>query len=203
MPKGSQPCISCDLRVDQREVPPSLLPAVTRSRGAGLRLATEPVDRSGVSVDIELNLNTETLAEVGWAEPLCVEPSASIREVFELLKARCTGGVLVCRDGTLVGIFTERDALKLMAQSADLTAPIETVMATSVVTLTRDAKVGQAINRMSEGGYRRLPIIDEANRPIGILKVSGIVRYLVEHFPKAVYNQPPAVRPAMMEREGA
>lgn len=154
-------------------------------------------------MDIELNLNTETVSEAGWSEPLCVEPSITIREALELLKARCTGGLLICRDGALAGIFTERDALRVMAHGANLDAAIETAMVTSVVTLKPDAKVGQAIYTMSEGGYRRLPIVDDANRPLGMLKVSGIVRYLVEHFPNAVYNQPPAVRPAMMEREGA
>jgi predicted transcriptional regulator len=44
---------------------------------------------------------------------------------------------------------------------------------------------------MQEGGYRHLPVIDDANHPIGILSAKRIVHYLVEHFPSAVYNQPP------------
>jgi CBS domain-containing protein len=154
-------------------------------------------------VDIELNLNTETVAQAGMAEPCCVAPEMSVRELFELLKVRKTGSALVCRDGVLVGIFTERDALRLMAANASLDAPLSTVMTTAITTLPIEAKVGQAINKMSGGGYRRLPIVDPANRPVGLVKVSGIVHYLVQHFPNAVYNQPPVARAAMQEREGA
>lgn len=154
-------------------------------------------------MDIELNLNTETVAQAGMAEPCCLDPDMTVREVFELLKVRKTGSALVCRDGLLEGIFTERDALRLMAANASLDVPISTVMTTALSTLPIEAKVGQAINKMSGGGYRRLPIVDAANRPVGLVKVSGIVHYLVQHFPNAVYNQPPVAHAAMQEREGA
>ncbi|MBX3411760.1 MAG: CBS domain-containing protein [Pirellulales bacterium] len=154
-------------------------------------------------MDIELNLNTETVAHAGMVEPCCVEPNVTVRELLELLKARKTGSAIICREGVLAGIFTERDALRLMAANANLDAPISSVMTTNVTTLPADAKVGQAISQMSGGGYRRLPIVDVAKRPVGLVKVSGIVHYLVQHFPKAVYNQPPVARAATQEREGA
>ena len=44
---------------------------------------------------------------------------------------------------------------------------------------------------MEKGGYRNLPVVDDAGRPVGILSVMRIVHYLVEHFPVAVYNLPP------------
>jgi hypothetical protein len=55
---------------------------------------------------------------------------------------------------------------------------------------------------MSGGGFRRLPILDPDGRPTGILRVSDVVHYLVEHFPKTVYNLPPVPKPVMHEREG-
>jgi hypothetical protein len=56
---------------------------------------------------------------------------------------------------------------------------------------------------MSKGGYRRLPIVDEAGKPTGILRVKGILRYLVEHFPAVVYNLPPEPHQTTQQREGA
>ena len=61
----------------------------------------------------------------------------------------------------------------------------------------------QTIRRMEQGGYRHLPVVDEANRPVGILSVRRIVHYLVEHFPSTVYNLPPDPRTFPQEREGA
>jgi hypothetical protein len=56
---------------------------------------------------------------------------------------------------------------------------------------------------MSFGGYRRLPIVDDKGRPTGLLKVPGILHYLVEHFPNVVYNLPPTPHHSTQEREGA
>lgn len=151
----------------------------------------------------ELNLNTETVEAAHPSKPLAVEPDTSVSDVFALMKAQRTGSVLICRDGVLAGIFTERDALRLMATDADLKAPIESVMIANPVTVRSDQSVGAAIQTMAEGGYRQLPIVDDAGHPQGVVKVSGIVRYLVEHFPETVYNLPPEPNVVMQQREGA
>ena len=44
---------------------------------------------------------------------------------------------------------------------------------------------------MEEGGYRHLPVVDEAGRPVGVLSVKRIVHYLAEHFPATTSNLPP------------
>jgi branched-chain amino acid transport system substrate-binding protein len=48
-----------------------------------------------------------------------------------------------------------------------------------------------------------LPIVDELGRPTGILTVQGIMHYLVEHFPAAIYNLPPVPHHSFQQREGA
>jgi CBS domain-containing protein len=49
-----------------------------------------------------------------------------------------------------------------------------------------------AVRRMEEGGHRHLPVVDDSTRPLGMLSVKRVIRYLVEHYPAAVYNQPPS-----------
>jgi CBS domain-containing protein len=56
---------------------------------------------------------------------------------------------------------------------------------------------------MEEGGYRHLPVVDERERPVGILSVKRIIRYLVEHFPTTVYNLPPDPQAVPKNPEGA
>lgn len=154
-------------------------------------------------MDIQLNLSTETVALAHASEPLCVEPDRSIREVLELLKQHRVGSIMVCQDERLVGIFTERDALRLMASGALLDRPISSVMTPEPMVLHPSDTVATAITRMSAGGYRRLPIVDDQGRIEGLLRVSNIMRYLVEHFPKTVYNQPPMAQSPPQDREGA
>lgn len=161
------------------------------------------MQRSGDNVDYKLDVDSETIDAVYPAPPLVVAPSMPIRDVLALLKAERTGSLLVCDANRLVGIFTERDAVKLMARGADLTAPVSDVMTPDPITVRAGSSLGAAIRKMSDGGYRRLPIVDAKNIPLGMVKVSGIVRYLVEHFPQAVYNLPPEPNVVMQQREGA
>lgn len=151
---------------------------------------------------VELNLNSETVEQLLDGPPLCVEPTTSVRDVLALLKERDSGSVLVCRRRELLGIFTERDALRYMARHGDLEAAVESLMAAPPITLRATDTVAEAIRRMVAGGYRRLPVVDSHGAPVGVVKVSAVVRYLVEHFPKSVYNLPPQAGVAVLEREG-
>jgi CBS domain-containing protein len=126
-----------------------------------------------------------------------------VGQVLQLLRAQRTGAVLICDGPKLVGILTERDALKLMARGTDLSAPVRDVMSSEPATIGCDATVGEAIRVMAEGGYRHLPIVDASGRPTGVVAVHGIVHYLVDHFPATVYNLPPNPKDATREREGA
>lgn len=150
-----------------------------------------------------LDLLTEPAQRAHAAPPVCVEPESTVRSVMEQLGRNNRGAVLICRDGVLVGIFTERDALRLMASGADLDVPMERVMTREPATLHKSDSMATAIARMSKGGYRRMPIVDEQGRPQGVVKVSGILHYLVEHFPSVIYTLPPEPDTRPQEREGA
>jgi len=154
-------------------------------------------------VDFHLHLSTEPVTHAHPVQPLIVEPDATIGQILQLLKEERRGAVLVCEGGQLRGIFTERDALGVMARKADLSAPISSVMARDMVTLVDSDVVGSAIERMAEGGFRRLPVVDEQNRPVGMIKVTGILHYLVEHFPTTIYTLPPRPHHSTQAREGA
>jgi len=122
---------------------------------------------------------------------------------MQLLRAQRAGAMLICEGPKLVGIFTERDALKLMASGADMTTPVREVMSSPTVSVPATATVGEAIKVMAEGAFRHLPIVDSDGKPKGVLAVNGIVHYLVEHFPSTVYNLPPDPSGNPREREGA
>jgi CBS domain-containing protein len=154
-------------------------------------------------VDFQLNLDSETVAQAYPSDPICVEPSVALREAIGVLREHRTGALLVTESGKLVGIFTERDALRLMAADTDWNKPLEGFMIRNPETISCDSTVGQAIEKMAKGKYRRLPIVDEEGRPKGICKVSAIIHYLAEHFPQVIYTLPPAPHSNQQEREGA
>ncbi len=154
-------------------------------------------------MDFQLNLQTETVDHAGIADSINLEPTTTVREAFHRLRGAKTGAVLIWSKGQLAGIFTERDALRLMAAKSDLDVPLENHMARNPVTLSTADTVGAAITKMARGGYRRLPIVDQDGNANGMLKVSGILHYLVSHFPTVVYNLPPSPNHTTQQREGA
>jgi CBS domain-containing protein len=156
-----------------------------------------------------LSLSIDRVTQAYPDQPLAVSGDATVGEVVELMRAQRGSCVLVCREagqeceGQVDGIFTERDALRWMAagQSPDLS--IRQAMTAEPTMLDADATVGQAIEMMSEGGYRHLPIVDEHRMPMGVAAVGGIVHYLVDHFPQTIYTLPPEPGKSPSDREGA
>jgi CBS domain-containing protein len=154
-------------------------------------------------VDFQLQLDSETVCHAHPVDPICIERQVAISDAIHLLREHRTGALLITDAGKLVGIFTERDALRLMAAGTDWAQPVESVMIRDPESIAADATVGEAIEKMSKGAYRRLPIVDSEGKPTGICKVAAIIHYLAEHFPQAIYTLPPAPHSNQQEREGA
>jgi len=150
-----------------------------------------------------LNFISDTVDDCHPAPPLCLAPTTTVAEALRQMKEHNRGMVLVCDAQAIVGIFTERDALRMMAAGSRFDVPIERCMTARPLVLRSGDAVAKAISMMSKGGYRRLPIVDEQGRPKGIVTAEGIMRYLAEHIPTVIYNLPPEPHHATQEREGA
>jgi len=138
--------------------------------------------------------------------PVCVAPSASVRSAIDAMNEHRTGCVLVAESDQLVGVFTERDVLtKIVGQALDLdAAPVAEVMTRHPECLTLDDGIAYALNMMSVGGFRHIPLVDASHRPTGIVAMRDIVDYIVDMFPEAVLNLPPSPAHGIArEREGA
>jgi CBS domain-containing protein len=154
-------------------------------------------------VDFQLHLETETVEHCHPSKPLCAQERDSVRTVLRMLQTERTGAAMICREGRLSGVFTERDALRLLADGTNLDMPVSEVMIRNPVTVRKTDTVARAISLMSVGGFRRLPIVDGHGNVEGVLKVSGLLHYLVEHFPKVVHTLPPEPHHKVSDREGA
>ena len=162
-------------------------------------------------MSFQLSLSTESVSAAYPDQPLFVTPTSTVGEVIQLLRAQKNGSVLVCDSdsGDMLGIFTERDALRCMSDASNeegskiMQQPISSEMSEVVATLKADTNMGEMIKLMSQGGYRHVPIVDAKDHPVGMETVYGIVHYLVDHFPQTIYNLPPDPGRVPSEREGA
>jgi CBS domain-containing protein len=136
------------------------------------------------------------VARLWPAAPHAVEADRPVREAVAVMRGQRVGCILVTRQGRLVGLFTERDLLaRVLAAGLPLGVPLAECMTADPVTVAPKDSVNTALARMQAGGYRHLPVVDEAGRPVGVLSAKRIVRYLAEHFPATAYCQPPAGDP--------
>jgi CBS domain-containing protein len=143
-------------------------------------------------MELARNLLVESVSRLWLAPPLCLSPDESVADAVERMRQLKVGYVLVCRDGRLDGIFTERDLLqRVLAPARGLDMSLSAVMSTNVVVVRPPESIASALRRMEKGGYRHLPVLDADNRPIGVLSVKRLIQYLVEHFPSTVCNLPP------------
>ncbi|HYO23500.1 MAG TPA: CBS domain-containing protein [Lacipirellulaceae bacterium] len=150
-----------------------------------------------------LSLSTDPITQAHPDEPLAVSPDATVGDVVQLMRAQKGSCVLICdEEGLLVGIFTERDALRWMAEGAAPSASILDVMTPQPARLDPGASVQAAIEAMAAGGYRHLPIVGLQRVPVGVAAVRGIVHYLVEHFPDTIYTLPPEPGKKPSDRDG-
>jgi CBS domain-containing protein len=132
----------------------------------------------------------EPLRLLNPRSPQCVEPTASLHDAIAIMREHHIGCVLVVEAERLVGILTERDLL-LKDEATRLSSPVSSLMTPDPETLELDDPIVWALNRMSVGGYRHVPLIDREGRPVGILSVKDIVHYLVAMFPNEVLTLPP------------
>lgn len=155
-------------------------------------------------MDLAKSLKVDSVSGLGPTPPLHVTPTQTVAEAVTLMRREQVGCVLVCEQGRVAGIFTERDLMRrVLAEGKPLTLPIGECMTPHPVTVHPKESISAALRRMVDGGYRHLPVVDEAGRPVGILSVKRVVHYLGEHFPATIYNLPPDPGVVPNEREGA
>ena len=143
-------------------------------------------------MDLARNLKIDSVSRLFPTPPHQIGTDYAVADAVAMMRQHRVGCLLVCRDGRLAGILTERDVMRrVIAVGLPLTTPVSACMTPDPVTVSSKEPIRAAIERMETGGYRHLPVLDEQQRLVGIQSIKRIVHYLVEHFPRTVYNLPP------------
>jgi CBS domain-containing protein len=108
-----------------------------------------------------------------------VTPEDSLQTVARVMEERNVGAVVVVEQGTPVGIVTDRDlALELGVRGTSLRAPVVRVMATPVETIGNKEGVFAATGAMRDANVRRLVVVDDDGRLVGIVTLDDLLRLL-------------------------
>ncbi len=135
------------------------------------------------------------IADVQRAAAVTVPPDATVGRAVELMRARRASAVLVverARARRLLGIFTERDLVeRALPARGWARARVDRFMTRAPEALRARDPLAYAVNKMSVGRFRHVPVVDEAGRPAGLLSARDVLDFVVELCPEELLNLPP------------
>jgi CBS domain-containing protein len=106
---------------------------------------------------------------------LTVEPTASLGEAARAMRRRNVGAAVVFDGDRLVGIFTERDLLRAIADSRHPdVGQVQSYMTADPVTLPPDHPPSEAARIMSERQFRHIPVMD-GDELVGIVSIRDLM----------------------------
>lgn len=110
-----------------------------------------------------------------------VRAGARVREAVDLLAQRRIGAVPVVEEGSILGIFSERDLVGCVREhgAEALDWPVERVMSSPAVTVDRDTPILAALATMTQRRIRHLPVV-ESGEIRGIVSIGDLVKYRIE-----------------------
>jgi CBS domain-containing protein len=107
-------------------------------------------------------------------------PEQTAAEAIRLMIDARVGSVLVVDGLQPVGIFTERDVLKLAGAGASFeTVLLRNVMTANLVTVSSEDNILAAAQLMGERNLRHLPVVEGGNL-IGIVSIKDVLGFLAE-----------------------
>jgi CBS domain-containing protein len=120
------------------------------------------------------------VADVMAFRVVTVSPDDTVQVAIARMLEENVGSVAVCEGERLVGIFTERDVLRLAGEGPDFAAiRVGDVMTRQLVTLSPDDDILGAARLMGERKIRHLPVLEGENL-LGMVGIREVVRALME-----------------------
>jgi CBS domain-containing protein len=112
------------------------------------------------------------------SNPRTIMTDAPITEAARIMKEADTGIVPVVEGGRLVGTITDRDiAIRVVAEARDPQATkVDEIASREIVTVDPDQDLDEALKLMARHQVRRLPVVEEDGRPVGMLSQADVAR---------------------------
>ena len=117
--------------------------------------------------------------EVMTKDPVCCLPNEMVVKAAKLMKSENIGSIPVIESEQtkkLVGIVTDRDlTLKILAEGLDAkSTKVEAVMTRKVMTCRAEDDLQKALDAMAEHQLRRIPVVDNSNKVVGIIAQADV-----------------------------
>jgi len=110
--------------------------------------------------------------------PRTVEPSTPVQEAAKIMRDQDVGPVPIVENGTVGGIVTDRDiVINVVAEGVDPSStPVSQIASRDLVTVDPDQTLDEALRLMAQHQVRRLPVVEEDGKLVGIVAQADIAR---------------------------
>ena len=107
---------------------------------------------------------------------ITASPNMTVKETIEKMYEKHIGCVVaIDEDKKCIGIFTERDAIRLVANNVQLDQPLDNLMTKNVVTVTEDSSINELRRAICVHRIRHLPVVNQKGRLVGLLSVRDLL----------------------------
>lgn len=120
---------------------------------------------------------SKTIASVLRKEPVTIASRASIQAAAQLMAGERVSSLLVVDDGQLRGIVTDRDLrTRVVAKALAVNNAVAAIMTPMPATVYANQSLFDALTHMSHDNVHHLPVLDEQERPVGVITATDLTR---------------------------
>jgi CBS domain-containing protein len=118
----------------------------------------------------------QSIREVMTADPRTIEADAPVAEAAQVMRDADVGSLVVVEGKDVCGIVTDRDiVVRAVADGRDLKQThVADVCSRELTTLDPTDSVEDAVKLMRQKAVRRLPVLAENGRPVGIVALGDL-----------------------------
>jgi CBS domain-containing protein len=104
-------------------------------------------------------------------------PSITLKDGIRILQEKKVGSIVITdNNGKCVGLFTERDAIRLIANDVSQGTQMDQVMTRNVHTIGEEASFEEArLFIISHGGFRHVPVVNSKGELVGLFSVRKLL----------------------------
>jgi len=135
--------------------------------------------------ELERALAEDALTDMDITPFEAVPPTMLVGEAVQRMASSSIYSMMIVEDGKLVGIFTERDVLTKVAEQYETVReqPISSVMTPNPVSVYDIEPPAKALNLMTIGGFRHIPVLNADDKVVGIVGPQRTSTYLATRAP--------------------
>jgi CBS domain-containing protein len=126
-----------------------------------------------------------TVGRICVREVDTADPEESVQVAAERMHSRNVGTLIVLNERQQpIGMVTDRDlTIKVLARGLDGTSvTVREVMSPGPKSIQEETPIESALKIMRDGPYRRVPVVDEEGKLVGLLSLDDILDLLAEEF---------------------